>query len=194
MKRSEHEPVQVGDVLKEIREDGFSLICIIHALPFLQPISLGPISVAAGISLTALGIQMAKGQRAPWLPKRMANVQPSQKTWRILLMTCERVLKFCRKLTRPRLQFLAVGPAARKLGGIIVALGGLLLAVPLAGIPFTNTIPVLAVLFASIAELEQDGVFMLVAIVMLVLAVAYFGVLGWAAFMATDHTLNWLRN
>lgn len=194
MSRSKDQPVKVGDVLREIREDGFCLICIIHVLPFLQPISLGPVSVAAGLSLTALGAQMAKGNRVPWLPDRMANITPSQKTWRILLLTCEKVLGFCRKLARPRLTGLAIGPAARRLSGIIILLGGLLLAVPLAGIPFSNTIPVLAVLFACIAELEQDGAFMIAAILALLLAVAYFVFLGWAAMSAANFTLNWFNN
>lgn len=194
MQRSSREPVRVGDVLREIHEDGFCLVCIIHVLPFLQPISLGPLAFAAGASLAALGTQIIKGADVPWIPERMARITPSEKTWRILLRTCERVLHFCRRFARPRWARLVVGPAARQLTGAIILIGGVLLAIPLAGVPFTNTIPALAVLFACIAELEEDGLFMIAALTALVLSVAYFLFLGWAAVSATALTINWFSS
>jgi len=194
MIRSAREPVRIGDMLREIREDGFSLICIIHTLPFMQPIPLGPVSVAAGVSLMALGSQMAKGSQAPWLPARMSNITPSRKTWRVLLTTCEKVLGFCRKLARPRLSVLATGPRARRLGGVITAFAGFLIAIPLMGIPLANTIPALAVLFASIAELEQDGAFMIAAIFALFIALVYFAAIGWTAVSAANFTINWIKS
>jgi hypothetical protein len=186
-------PLRIGTVLERIQNDGFALVCLVHTLPFLQPLSLGPVSTAAGLSLASLGGQMTAGKLVPWLPRRMANLVLSAKVWGILLKTCERVVRYCRKYARPRLTGLAVGPRARRASGLVVAAGGILLAVPLAGVPFSNTLPALAVLFASIAELEEDGVFMIFAWIALALTLAYFGLLAWAALYAADHAWDWFR-
>jgi hypothetical protein len=190
LKKSETQPVQVKDILKEVKKDGFPLLTLIHSLPFVQPIPLGPLAMAAGVSLACLGYQMLKNQPCPWLPQKIANATLSKKTCRILLLTCEKTLKICRKISRPRLQILATGPIGKKLGGTIIFLSGILLTIPLAAIPFTNTLPASAASLASIAELEDDGLLTILSLICLLLAFLFFGFLGWIALTATKFTFT----
>ena len=177
----------------QLGDASFGFLCFVHTLPFLQPLSLGPISTAIGFSLVALGGQLIRDRKTPWLPARMHSVVLHGRFWRILLTTAEKALGLGRRITRPRLPGLVRGRNARRLAGIIIALGGLLLAVPLAGVPFSNTLPALAVLFVCLGELEEDGLMVLLGLVMLFLTVAYFGLLGWLVYTLGDQAWAWFR-
>lgn len=186
--------LKMGRLFDRLGDASFSFICFIHTLPFLQPLSLGPISTAAGVSLLALGGQMAKGRETPWLPARMREMKLSGRVWRILILTAEKALEYGRRITRPRLPALVTGLFARRLAGVIIAVSGILLAVPLPGMPFSNTLPALAVLFVCLGELEEDGAMVLLSLVMVVLTLVYFGVLGWLLFWAGDAALDRFRS
>ena len=194
VERAEGEPLTLGAVFDAMHEASFGFICVIHILPFLQPISVGPLSTVGGLSLAALGWQMMTGRETPWLPARMRALSLSARTWRILLRTCERVLRICARLTRPRMIDLAVGPKARRLGGFLVGCSGVLLAIPLGGLPFNNLLPALVILFVSVGELEEDGAMVIVAFAFLFLTLAYFGFLVWALVVMGDHAFDWFRS
>jgi hypothetical protein len=185
--------LKLARLFERLGDASFGFICFVHTLPFLQPLSLGPISTAAGASLMALGTQMAQGRATPWMPERMNRLSLSGKFWRILITTAEKALSAGRRITRPRLPGLVRGVRARQLGGAIIAVSGLLLAVPLAGVPFSNTLPALAVLLVCLGELEEDGLMVLLALVMVVLTVAYFGLLGWLIYTLGDQAWDWFR-
>lgn len=185
--------LKLGRLFGRLGDSSFGFICFVHTLPFLQPLSLGPISTAAGASLLALGSQMARGRAAPWLPARMLELNLHGRFWRILIRTAEKALNWGRRLTRPRLANWVVGARAQRLAGLIIAISGLLLAVPLPGIPFSNTLPALAVLLVCLGELEEDGLMVVLALVMLALTVAYFVFLGWLVYTLGDQAWDWFR-
>lgn len=185
--------LKLGRLFERLGDSSFGFISFVHTLPFLQPLSLGPISTAAGASLMALGGQMIKGRETPWLPERINNLTLHGKFWRILITTAEKALQVGRRMTRPRLSGLVHGPRARSLAGFIIAASGLLLAVPLAGVPFSNTLPALAVLLVCLGELEEDGLMVLLALVMLGLTVAYFALLGWLLYTLGDQAWDWFK-
>lgn len=185
--------LKLGHLFTRLGDSSFGFICFIHTLPFLQPLSLGPISTAAGASLVVLGGQMTRGRQTPWLPARMEHLSLHGKFWRVLIATAEKALHWGQRLTRPRLPALVQGDRARRLAGLIIALSGLLLAVPLPGIPFSNTLPALAVLLVCLGELEEDGLMVLLALVMVGLTLAYFGLLGWLVYTMGDRAWDWFR-
>lgn len=185
--------LKLGRLFERLGDASFGFICFVHTLPFLQPLSLGPISTAAGASLMALGAQMLRGRTTPWLPDRINSLNLHGKFWRILITTAEKALQVGRRMTRPRLPCLIHGPRARRLAGSIIAASGLLLAVPLAGVPFSNTLPALAVVLVCLGELEEDGLMVLLALVMLGLTVAYFALLGWLVYTLGDQAWDWFK-
>lgn len=59
----------------------------------------------------------------------------------------------------------------------MIASAGLLISLPLAGIPFNNALPAMTVVFVALGELEEDGLMLVAAMVALVLTVVYFAAL-----------------
>lgn len=182
----------VGLVMDRFAEAGYSFICIILCLPFLQPISLGPISTLNGLALAALGWQLAMRRSVPWLPRRMRDAALSPRFWSLLLGLCSRVFRICRTFSRPRWRPLIESRYAHLLNGGMIVASGLLLSIPLPGIPFNNTMPAIVMILVSIAELERDGLFVVLAMLWFILTLSYFGFLVYGFFFVGRHVLGWI--
>lgn len=172
--RARNEPLTLGEMLDMIGAASYSFICIVLTLPFMQPISLGPLATIGGLTFVALGWQWLRGHPRPVLPARVRAVQMSAKTWDVLLGVCLKIMRFCRRFTRPRLRAWVSGERGRFVAGWIVILSGLLMSVPFFGLPFNNLLPALAILFVCIGELEDDGLMVFIALGWLIVTVAYF--------------------
>lgn len=168
-------PLKLGDALDSLDEAAYAFIAIILTLPFLQPIPLGPFTVAAGFAFAALGVQLLRGHDSPMLPRRMREIEMGERSWRAIVNICLKILGFCRKFTRPRMQHLVSGPLGQRIGGLTLLAGGLLMAIPFPiPLPGNNALPALAILFQAVGELEQDGVMVFVAIFWFVVTLLYF--------------------
>ncbi len=190
---AESRPLTLGEAFGELKESGFVFVCLLQALPFLQPLTLGPISTALGLSLAVLGWQMARGRPSPWLPAKAAGWAPGPAAWRRLFGAAAAVLGFCRRFSRRRLASWVAGERGRRAGGLMIAAAGLLISLPLAGIPFNNSLPALAVVFVALGELEEDGLMLVAALAALVLTVVYFAALAVLLFWAGGAAIERLR-
>lgn len=175
--KAETRGLTLGEAFASLKESGFVFVCVLQVLPFLQPIALGPVSTALGVSLVLLGWQMARGRTSPWLPARVGAWAPGPATWRRLFGAATKVLGFLRRFTRRRMTSWVANERGRRAGGVMIAVAGLFISLPLAGIPFTNMLPALTVVFVALGELEEDGLMMVVALGVLGLTVAYFAAL-----------------
>jgi hypothetical protein len=175
---AEARSLTLGEAFERLKESGFVFICVLQALPFLQPVTLGPIATALGLSLAILGWQMARGRPSPWLPAKVSAWAPSPVVWRRLFGTAGKVLGFCRRFTRRRRTAWVTGERGRRIGGLLIASAGLLISLPLAGIPFNNALPAMTVVFVALGELEEDGLMLVAATGTLVLTVLYFTALA----------------
>jgi len=63
-----------------------------------------------------------------------------------------------------------------KFEGSILVIGGILMAIPFGVLPLNNFFPGLAILFASLAQFEKDGLFILIAIFWLFFSVVSFSI------------------
>lgn len=173
--QAKHRSITVGELVDSLDEAAFAFIGIILVLPFLQPLPMGPISVAGGLTLAVLGLQLLRGHESPVLPKRIRALELHEKTLQIMIGACLKIIDFCRKITRPRMQYLVTGNTGRQVSGWILLAGGLLMAIPFPiPLPFNNVIPGLAILFYCIGELEDDGLMVFFALFWLVVTVLYF--------------------
>lgn len=189
--QSETRPLTVGEVIGSLHGEGISLVSLVLTLPFLQPLSLGPISIVGGSALGMLGWQMVQGRSHPWLPERVERIELSAKVWRVLLNTLMKLLSFSGRFARPRMQGLVRGQRARQLAGLVIAAGGLLVVAPFPGIPFSNALPALAVALIAIAEMEEDGLLVIAALITLAASVLYLGAVGFAAFEILRKMTDW---
>jgi hypothetical protein len=119
-------------------------------------------SIVVGVLIAALAFQMIVGRRGPVLPRFLAA--QSFKTQRLAGMLDYAVpsLRYLEKYIRPRWQ--APFGSARRLVGVAIMLVGTLLFAP---IPLSNVLPALAIMLLAFAYLEEDGILLCVALVMI---------------------------
>ena len=173
--QAKQRPITIGELIDSLDEAAFAFIAIILVLPFLQPIPLGPFTVAGGLTFAVLGLQLLRGHESPVLPERIRALELHEKTLQIMIRVGLKIVDFCRKITRPRMQHLVSGKTGRQVSGWILLAAGLLMAIPFPiPLPLNNAIPGLAILFYCIGELEDDGLMVFFSLFWLVLTVLYF--------------------
>jgi hypothetical protein len=192
--RAEEERLSFQDAFLHLDKSSFSILSIILCLPYLQPISLGPLSTLGGLVVAALGWQLAKGHSAPVLPKKLAAMSLSSKVWLQLFKVNEFVLKISNRILKPRLPHLIAHEKGDRLTGILICIGGLLIAVPFVAVPFNNTFPALMVLAACFANLERDGAMVLVSLLFFVVSLCYFAFIGYAALLVGGQAWEWMQS
>lgn len=183
----------LGEVLDSVREAGYAFICIILVLPFLQPFSLGPLAIAGGLTFATLGWQYFRGHPAPVLPRKLRQAVMGPKTWRLMLEACVKILGWCGRFSRPRKVTWVSGERGRRIVSLILMAGGLLMAVPFFGMPLNNFLPGLAIFFICIAQLEQDGLIVLVALGWLAITVIYFAAILIMIWLVGEQAIEFLR-
>lgn len=191
--RAEHAPMSLGQALDSLKTSAFALSTVLLCLPFLQPLTLGPLSSAGGLVLTSLGWQLLRGRERMWLPTKIYDIKPSTKLWERLLGLCRWLINVLAKITRERLTSWVDGRFGERLCGGLIALGGVLLVIPAPILPFNNTLPALAMLSAAIALLERDGLMVLVSVFWIIATIAYFAAFFYALFFLGAEATNWFK-
>ena len=121
----------------------------------MAPVSLPGLSTPLGAVIVILALRLGLG-RAPRLPAWVGE-RPLPPRFNRVLNGSIRVLRLIeRRLVRPRGNRWMDWRATRLLNGLVLALMGFYLALPLA-IPFTNFLPAYAIVFLALAMMEQDG-------------------------------------
>lgn len=178
----------LGELEDILKGRGFMLFLLLMALPFVFPIPIPGLSLPFGIVIMLIGLRIALG-RKPSLPgfvlARRVPQAMLEKTLTLGLKLATRL----EKLVKPRMHFLQRWPGMVNLIGLGIASGGLLLSLPLPPlIPFSNTIPAVAVLFLTAGLVERDGLLVLIGHVVNIAAWIYFSIM----FAAAGHGIHLL--
>ena len=174
------ESATVGEAAERLSETGIGLALVFVCLPFLQPLPVGGLSTVLGPFVLLQGWQLVRGRHKLWLPRWIARRPLSERGSRILLSAGRKVLRLVDPLSRPRLRAVA---QAERASGAGIALCGAMLTMPIP-IPLSNIACALPVVLWSLALLEDDGLFALLAwlalgaSVLFHAAIASFGVDG----------------
>jgi hypothetical protein len=142
----------------------------------------------------ALGWQLARGHHAPWVPARLRSVSLSGRMWGRLLGLGRFVVRTGRRFTRQRHVEWTSGPRGNRICGGLIALGGFLLVLPFPGLPFSNTLPALMILSVCVAEMEEDGLLLVAALVFLAASLVYFAFILAALFAGGGAALDWVQD
>jgi hypothetical protein len=181
VQRAEGGKLSFGDAFAQLDKASFPIIALILCLPYIQPISLGPLATVSGLVLAALGWQMAKGHNSPVIPAKLARIALSAKVWSQLYKINSWIFARSRKVLKPRLTTWVSEEQGEKIVGALICVGGLLIAVPFVGVPLNNTFPALMVVAACFAKLEEDGAMVLVSLLFFVVTLLYFVLVIYAA-------------
>ena len=185
-------PVSIRKVLARLDHFGFSIIALILVLPFMQPFPVGPISVLGGVTFIILGIQLLKKYSSPILPEKILNTRLGFKGWLRIIKVCKLIIFWSKKITKPRLEKFISGNIGIKFEGSILVLGGILMAVPFGVLPLNNFFPGLAILFATLAQFEKDGLFILIAIFWIFFSIFYFCIFFLALYYIGLESMQYL--
>lgn len=175
--------ISLRQLLELIGEQGMLMFCMILMVPFLLPVSIPGISTVFSVVVIFIGIGVTLN-RVPWLPQRLMNRSFATENLVPALEKGARTMTRIDRFIRPRLLAMTHGATINRLNGLLLIFGGVLLIFPFGLIPFSNTLPALAVVFLCAGMLQRDGIFILLGYVMLAVTVIYFGVLFAGAILA----------
>jgi hypothetical protein len=181
--------ITLRDLLALIGEQGLLLFCIVLTLPFLLPVSIPGVSTVFGLVIILLGISLVLN-RIPWLPARLMDRPISNQH---LIPTLEKGVQLFQRMERwmrPRLTKVTTGAFANRLNGLALTAGGVLLLFPLSFVPFSNTLPAVAILLLALGMLQRDGYFIIGGYIALVATVIYFAGLALLVIMGGQSLFN----
>lgn len=170
-----------GVTLAAIRDlvgaEGLLVLSSFLTLVFLVPVSIPGVSTVFGAAILLIGTSRLFGRHL-WLPGSLATrVLPSEKLQAALRKGARWIHKL-ERVSRPhRMTRLVSTPGARAINDAAIVLGAILLMAPFGLIPFSNTLPALALLLLCIGLLQSDGLFILYGHLMNVATIVYFAVL-----------------
>ncbi len=180
--RIQGEEITLRELLVLVGEQGLLLFCIVLTLPFLLPVSIPGVSTVFGIVIILVGIGITLN-RVPWLPAKLME-RPIRNEH--LVPTLEKGIQLAERMERwlqPRLIRITSGAIANRMNGMALTLSGVLLLFPLSFIPFSNTLPGVAVMLLALGMLQRDGYFVVAGYLALVATILYFGGLALAVVM-----------
>ena len=167
----------LGELLDVFGDEGLLLLTILLTLVFLIPVSIPGVSTVFGAAILLVGISRLIG-RPLWLPKKLKDkALPADKLRPGLTRGMVWVQRL-EKISRPyRLRVLVEGRVQNLFNNLAFILAALLLMAPFGFVPFSNTLPGLALLFYAVGLIQRDGGAMLLGHLANILTIVYFGIL-----------------
>lgn len=169
--------ITLSELVHRVGNDGLLLLTALLTLVFLIPVSIPGVSTVFGGAILLIGLSRLFG-RELWLPARMKDKVIGTKKLRPVLRKALPWLQKIERVSRPnRIGWLVAEGAADRMNNASMILGAVLLMMPFGMIPFSNTLPAIALLFFAIGLLQRDGVCVLLGYLANLATIAYFGVL-----------------
>lgn len=183
------ETVTLETVMGLIGREGLLFFCIFLTLPFMVPVSIPGVSTVFGLSIILIGIGLLS-KRNPWLPGSIMKKSFPAATLALSLQKGLVWVQRIEKISRPRLPALTRGETMNSVNGFVLLVGGVLLTAPFGFVPFSNTLPGLAILFLALGMLQQDGWCILLAYATTGLTIIYFAFLLLGGTLAIQKILG----
>jgi len=193
VKHAAADGINLSEALDHIGANGFCFAAFLLAVPFVQPVPLGPLTVICGVTFIAIGWQMVRGHDKLTLPEKARNMRIHGKVWLTALAFSRKLLGLCRRFTRERCSSWVTGERGHRIVGGLILVGGALLAVPMANLPLNNFFPALMIVFAAIGWMERDGIMVIVSLAWGVATIAYFAAVAVALLFFGKQVAEWLK-
>jgi len=149
--------VTLIDIYESIGNDSLMFFTIFLALVFLVPVSIPGVSTVFGSAILLIGISRLFN-RGLWLPSRIANRAIAAEKLTIVL---NRALVWFRRFERISQPYRFPAFASEGKIGLFnklsYILAAVLLMVPFGFIPFSNTLPAMALIFLALGVIQKDG-------------------------------------
>lgn len=177
IERLPEDKLTLGELLEAFSDEGLLLLTILLTLVFLIPVSIPGVSTVFGAAILLVGVSRLLG-RPLWLPARLMHKALPADRLRPGLTAGMVWVRRMEKISRPhRLRVFVDGRLPDALNNMTFILAALLLMAPFGFVPFSNTLPALALLLYAIGFIQRDGGAVLLGHLANIGTIIYFGVL-----------------
>lgn len=169
--------VTLAEIRDLVGQEGLLLLTAFLTLVFMIPVSIPGVSTVFGAGILLIG--MSRFFRTGlWLPGFIAERRLPSEKLRAGLIQGSKWLHRLERISKPhRMNRLAGSGLVDTANSAAMILGAVLLMAPFGLIPFSNTLPALALLFFAIGLLQRDGLCILFGHLANVATIIYFAVL-----------------
>lgn len=169
--------VTLMEIVELVGEDGLLLLTIILSLIFLVPVSIPGISTVFGSGIILIGLTRLLNRR-PWLPKAIGARQLATDKLREGLRRALAGFYRLEKVSHPhRLPWMTRDGVIMRFNNLCFIVAGVLLMIPFGFIPFSNTLPAVALIFLALGMMQRDGGSILLGNLAIVVSVTYFSII-----------------
>lgn len=180
----------LGQLLQVFGDEGLLLLTILLTLVFLIPVSIPGVSTVFGAAILLVGISRVS-RRPLWLPAKLrVRALPAARLRPALNGGLHWVRRLEKISTPYRLRGLVEGTLAGLFNNLAFILAALLLMAPFGFVPFSNTLPGLALLLYAIGMIQRDGGAILLGHLANLGTIVYFGILIGGGGMAAHGLLR----
>jgi len=171
------EPWTLGEVLDSLEQQGVHALKVLLCIPFLFPMPIPGVSTVFGSAIAFLAVQEITGRRVV-MPERVRAFKIDALKFRLVMTKASIRLERLERLFKRRWTVLC-GRKALLVAVGVTLLSAALLALPIPPIiPFTNTLPAIAIICVALGCMWSDGVFVAIGYVALVATLGYFWAIG----------------
>lgn len=181
--RIQGKTITLRALMEDMGEQGLLLICAVASLPFLIPVSIPGVSTVFGAAIILIAIAVTLN-RMPWLPRKVLDREIATEKLKPALERGVNMVERINRFIKPRFQAMTEGSFVTRLNGLAIAWSGVLLMAPFGFVPFSNTLPGIAVLLLALGMIQRDGLVVIGGYLMMFGTMVYFTVLFWLAFRA----------
>lgn len=169
--------VTLAEIMDIVGADSLMLLTIFLSLIFLVPVSIPGVSTVFGSGILLIGITRLFNRKL-WLPKKIADRKLSAQKLRDGFTRALVWFHKLEKISRShRLPKLASGRVVTVLNNLSFILAAVLLMAPFGFVPFSNTLPAIALIFLSVGMMQKDGGSILLGYVSNLATIIYFAFL-----------------
>lgn len=168
------EQVTLVEIMDIVGADSLMLLTIFLSLVFLVPVSIPGVSTVFGTGILLVGVTRLFARKL-WLPNRIAERKLSSEKLRAGFKRALTWFHRLEKISRPhRLPGLTADGFMMLLNNLSFILAAILLMAPFGFIPFSNTLPALALIFLAVGLMQKDGGSILLGYVANIATIVYF--------------------
>jgi hypothetical protein len=169
--------VTLIEIMDNIGHDSLMFLTIFLSLVFLVPVSIPGVSTVFGSAILLIGISRLINRKL-WLPRKIANRTIASEKLAVVLNRALLWFRRLEKISRPyRFQLIASEGKAGLINKLSYILAAVLLMVPFGFIPFSNTLPAIALIFLAIGIMQKDGVSIFLGHLSNLVTIIYFSAL-----------------
>ncbi len=172
LKEAEKGPLSIEEIIRLLSGRGLPMILILFIIPFCQPIQIPGLSTPFGFLVIFIGLRMAFGHHI-LLPQFILAKKVSRDVLIKVVQAASWVNQKAQNFTAIRLAYLSENPVVHVLNGVLIAILGVVLALPLP-IPFSNMLVSWPILLISFGMTEDDGLFICLGYLLIAVCVGFF--------------------